>query len=96
MSSLSLENARVGDTLRILAITDNDTAMVAMRLGIAAGETLYLASKIPGGPLVIRRAGMEIALGRDLCKGIAVEKIDKAKAATIQVDASNVEKVTGL
>jgi Fe2+ transport system protein FeoA len=46
---------------------------VALRLGISAGETLTLAAKIPGGPLVVTRGDMEIALGREICKGIEVE-----------------------
>lgn len=68
----TLEKAKAGDTLQVLRITDHETATVAMRLGIAEGETLYLASKIPGGPVVIRRGAVEIALGRELCKSIEV------------------------
>ncbi len=72
--SFTLEQAKVGDQLLIKHISDPETATVAMRLGISAGETLALASKVPGGPVVIRRGGMEIALGRDLCRYIEVER----------------------
>ena len=72
---LTLEQAHVGDTLRITRITDPETAMMAMRLGVSEGETLSLASIVPGGPVVIRRGAMEIALGRALCRGIEVERI---------------------
>lgn len=74
--SLTLEQAKVGEKLLIKTIADVETATVAMRLGISEGETVCLASKIPGGPVVIRQGGMEIALGRDLCRGIEVERLE--------------------
>lgn len=73
---LTLEKAKVGDTLLIRRITDPETALTAMRLGVLEGEVLELASKIPGGPVVIRRGAVEIALGRELCRGIIVEKTE--------------------
>lgn len=75
---LTLEKAKVGDTLLVLKITDPETATVAMRLGISAGETFFLASRIPGGPVVIRSGSVEIALGRELCRTIEVIKAEKA------------------
>lgn len=73
-ASFTLEQAKVGDMIRIRRILDPETATIAMRLGVSEGEVLKLASKIPGGPVVIRRGAVEIALGRELCKGIEVEK----------------------
>ena len=70
----TLEQAKVGDTLLIRKIGDPETATMAMRLGISEGEVLMLASKVPGGPVVIRRGAVEIALGRELCRWIEVEK----------------------
>lgn len=70
----TLEQAKVGETLLVKQISDTDTATIAMRLGISEGEQLFLASKIPGGPVVVRRGAIEIALGRDLCKHIEVER----------------------
>lgn len=72
---LTLEQAKIGDTLRIVCITDPETATMAMRLGISEGEVLQLASRVPGGPVVIRRGAIEIALGRELCRQIEVERI---------------------
>lgn len=76
-TSLTLEQANVGESLRIKAIHNVETATVAMRLGIAEGESITLASKIPGGPVVIRRGAMEIALGRELCRHIEVLRNDE-------------------
>lgn len=69
---LTLDQAPMGKPLLIQTIHDPQTAMVAMRLGIAEGETLTITSKVPGGPLVVRRGHVDIALGRDLCKGIGI------------------------
>lgn len=71
---MTLEQARPGDTLLVKSITDPETATNAMRLGVSEGEILEVASKVPGGPVVIRRGSIEIALGRDLCKSILVER----------------------
>lgn len=71
---MTLDQAQVGDILRVIRISDPDTATMAMRLGIAEGETLHLSCKVPGGPLVVNRGKIEIALGRELCRGIEVEK----------------------
>lgn len=72
--SLTLEQAKVGETVLIRTISDPETATVAMRLGLSEGEKVLLASKVPGGPVVIRQGAMEVALGRELCKKIFVER----------------------
>ncbi len=77
-SPLTLDLATVGDALLVKRITNPETATIAMRLGVSEGEILHLASKIPGGPVVIRRGAVEIALGRELCRGIEVEKAERA------------------
>jgi Fe2+ transport system protein FeoA len=71
---MTLDQAHVGDMVLIKDITDPQAAMVAVRLGISSGEILQLAAKVPGGPLVVMRGDMEIALGRDICRSIEVEK----------------------
>jgi len=69
----TLDQATVGDVLTITKINDPQTAVMALRLGIAEGETLRVTSKVPGGPLVVCRGKVDIALGRELCKGIEVQ-----------------------
>jgi Fe2+ transport system protein FeoA len=76
---LTLDQAKVGEKLLIKAILDDETATIAMRLGVSEGELVSVASKIPGGPLVIRQGGMEIALGRALCRGIEVERLEEKR-----------------
>ena len=72
---MTLEQANVGDRVVVGAIADPETATMAMRLGIAEGAELTLVSKVPGGPVVVQRGKVEIALGRALCKDIGVSKV---------------------
>lgn len=73
-ATLTLDQGQVGDRLQVCHISDPETATVAMRLGIATGEVLELISRVPGGPVVVRRGKIEIALGRQLCRFIEVER----------------------
>lgn len=73
MITMTLDEASVGETLTVTAINNSQTATIAMRLGIAEGETVQVTSKVPGGPLVVRRGRTEIALGRELCREIEVK-----------------------
>ncbi|MBX2860622.1 MAG: ferrous iron transport protein A [Vampirovibrio sp.] len=70
---MQLLQADVGKTLFIRTIADPQAATAAIRLGISSGETVVLAAKVPGGPLVLQRGNVEIALGRDICKHIEVD-----------------------
>ncbi len=70
---MTLDQAKVGDTLRITGISNPQTAMMALRLGLHEGEIVRLSSKIPGGPLVVLCGNVEIALGRELCREIEVQ-----------------------
>ena len=72
-SPTTLDTTRAGDVLTVIRITDPQTAVMAMRLGISEGETLRVTSKVPGGPLVVCRGKVDIALGRELCRGIEVQ-----------------------
>ncbi len=69
-----LDQANVGETLRVSRIEDPEVATLALRLGISEGASLRLTSKVPGGPLVVTRGKVEIALGREICRGIEVER----------------------
>lgn len=72
---MTLDQAPIGQHVKIERIQDEEIAMMAVRLGIAVGELITVASRIPGGPLVIRRDRVDIALGRELCKGIDITPV---------------------
>jgi Fe2+ transport system protein FeoA len=68
----ALTQQPIGQKVRVAAITDENLAMQALRMGISEGETIEILARIPGGPLVIRQGELEIALGRELCLAIQV------------------------
>ena len=70
----TLDQAKTGDVLCIRAIDCQRSAVNALRIGLSEGETVELVSKVPAGPLVVRKGRLEIALGREYCKKIQVEK----------------------
>jgi Fe2+ transport system protein FeoA len=69
---LPLTQQPLGQKVRVAAITDQNLAMQALRMGISEGEIIEVIARIPGGPLVIRQGELEIALGRELCLAIQV------------------------
>ncbi len=68
----TLNDLKSGETAMIKEILDLDAATQAIRMGIAAGETITCIAKVPAGPTVVQHGGMELALGRDLCQKIEV------------------------
>ncbi len=76
-----LKQAQAGDKLKIVALSNPSTALMAIRLGLCEGETIELSRKIPGGPFIILKGAVEIALGRELCSEITVETISKNQTA---------------
>jgi Fe2+ transport system protein FeoA len=70
---LLLADAPIGKHVRLLKINNPQDALQAIRLGLTEGETVMITSKLPGGPVVITRGNMEIALGHSLCLAIDCE-----------------------
>ena len=68
----SLDQASAGQPLRIVQLTDTTSAANATRLGLIEGAVLHCVATIPGGPVVIKLGGMELAIGRSLCQTILV------------------------
>jgi len=70
----NLVNVSVGETVTIMDLDNPDTALMALRLGICCGEVVQLTNKVPGGPLIVSKGAVEIALGRALCADIKVQR----------------------
>jgi ferrous iron transport protein A len=58
---------------RIVSLPPGATRTWALRFGLAEGAGVCCTVRLPQGPVVIRRGQQEIAIGRDLARGIAVE-----------------------
>ena len=69
----TLNELQVGQKAVITDILDTDIATQAFRLGISVGELVCCLARVPAGPVVIQRGGMELALGQALCYQIEVQ-----------------------
>jgi Fe2+ transport system protein FeoA len=61
-----------GQNLLITRTDGDDITWQALRFGIGEGSLIQIQKNIPGGPVVISRNQLEIAIGRDLASKIEV------------------------
>lgn len=76
---MQLNQAKTGQYLQILSIPSELKAKL-IRIGICEGDQVYCASRIPGGPVVLVKDLLEIAIGNNQAAQIKVELCQKAKA----------------
>jgi Fe2+ transport system protein FeoA len=70
----TLDMLKAGQTARIIAIRDMDTALQTLRMGLASGDLVRCVTRLPGGgPVVIRCGETDVAMGQVLCRTIEVE-----------------------
>lgn len=72
-TSQPLDSLPQGTHGTVVRVDGEDNQAMAIRLGLSEGSAIMVLSKVPGGPLVIAKGSLEIALGREICKAIAVE-----------------------
>ncbi len=70
---MTLADATEGNTFRIKATDGDDVTVQAQRFGIAAGAVVNIEKNIPGGPVIVSRNQMELAVGRQLALKIEIE-----------------------
>ncbi len=68
-----LSEAKEGDNLVVTGSTNESVTIQAIRFGIDAGALIKVEKKIPGGPVIISKNQLEIAIGRQLATAISVE-----------------------
>jgi Fe2+ transport system protein FeoA len=71
----TLDCARKGDRFEVVSVDNADARVQALRFGVCEGASVECVSKIPAGPLVIKRGRQEIAVGRSLAKRISVRRL---------------------
>lgn len=72
MTLVNLNDVEIGQSVLITGIEDDDVAVQALRMGISVGEVVRCVARVPAGPTVIKKGGMELAIGRELCRQIEV------------------------
>ncbi|MBU6452532.1 MAG: ferrous iron transport protein A [Cyanobacteria bacterium REEB67] len=69
---MTLADAKEGDKLVVVATVGDDVTIQAQRFGISEGALISVGKNIPGGPVIIVRKQMELAVGRQLARAIEV------------------------
>jgi Fe2+ transport system protein FeoA len=69
---LTLSDAKDGQWLTVERTTHDDITYQALRFGIGEGSRIQVQKNIPGGPIIISKNQLEIAIGRQLANFIEV------------------------
>ena len=69
---MTLVEAEEGDRLIVTVVAGEEITWQALRFGIDEGAEISLQKKIPGGPVIITKNQLEIAIGRQLAASIQV------------------------
>ncbi len=75
---MMLADAKDGDKLVVLATLDDEISVQALRFGIDSGAEIQVEKNIRGGPVIVSRNHLEIAIGREIAKNIEVRLRDEA------------------
>ncbi|GAB4254694.1 MAG: hypothetical protein Kow00129_15700 [Thermoleophilia bacterium] len=90
---MTLLEARPDRPVRILEIGDPRARAQCIRFGIGEG-TVVAAERLRLGPVVVRHANCELALGRDLARRIVVEEAPEAALPEAAVCPAGEGRVT--
>ncbi len=63
---MTLIDGKDGQRLVITRTEGDEITWQALRFGIGAGSSIQVQKNIPGGPVVVLRNQLEIAIGRQL------------------------------
>jgi len=70
---MTLADAREGDKLVVISTGDDEVSLQTLRFGIDSGAEIEVQQNIRGGPVIVSRNHLEIAIGREIAKYIVVE-----------------------
>ncbi|MFN8659391.1 MAG: ferrous iron transport protein A [Candidatus Obscuribacterales bacterium] len=68
----TLAEAKDGQNLTVVAFDNDEVVVQALRFGIDEGSQIRVQKNIPGGPVVISKHHLEIAIGREIARAIVV------------------------
>jgi Fe2+ transport system protein FeoA len=69
---VTLADAKEGQWLIVAGTEAGEVTMQALRFGIEEGARIRVRKKIPGGPVIVARNQLEIAVGRQIAEAIRV------------------------
>ena len=71
--AMCVSDLRRGQWGRVLRIPDENLRVQLLRFGIHDGARVCCHARLPFGPVVLRYGGQEIALGREVARGIEIQ-----------------------
>ena len=71
---MTLAEGKEGRTFVVTKTVSDDVTMQAMRFGISEGAVISIAKNIKGGPVIVSRNEMELAVGRQLADLIHISE----------------------
>ena len=69
---MTLAEAKPGQWLVVKSIEGDEITWQALRFGIEEGSQIMLQKNIPGGPVIVSKNQLEIAIGREIALAIEV------------------------
>ncbi|MBX9686277.1 MAG: ferrous iron transport protein A [Candidatus Obscuribacterales bacterium] len=69
---MMLSDAKDGDRLIVVGSSDEEISVQTLRFGIDSGAEIEVQKNIKGGPVIVSRNHLEIAIGREIAKNIEV------------------------
>ena len=74
---MKLSEAKDGQCLEIVEVDGDNASMQALRFGIDSGSRITVQKNISGGPVIISKNQLEIAIGREIAASIKVVLKDR-------------------
>jgi Fe2+ transport system protein FeoA len=74
---MTLSDAKDGQWLVVDRTLNDEITYQALRFGIGEGSRIQVQKNIPGGPIIISKNQLEIAIGRQLANFIEVSHSDR-------------------
>ena len=71
-NAMSVSEMKVGDIATVLEVPEGGIRDQLLRFGIAPGAKVRCHARLPLGPVVLKFGGQEIALGREVAKGVKI------------------------
>lgn len=71
-----LSDSHDGDKVAVVDTGPEEITLQALRFGLDAGSVMRVEKNIRGGPVIICRNQLELAIGREIAKNIIVALIE--------------------
>lgn len=78
-NTLFLSEAKEGQKLSVTNITNEEISWQALRFGLEPGSQVTITKNIKGGPVIVSRNQLEIAIGRKIAEAIEATLLESTQ-----------------